>query len=252
MFRFNALIVVAIGLLSAAQAKSSPAAESPAELDIRDPGGKVIIAADQIQFYDWVSHTLHLPPAVADELATSLLEGKRLVSGVPFSMCVGGKPIYDGMFTTTALSRSLTSPTIVMAGGIGADRNQLHIQLGYPTVKYFKGQDPRADKRIEDALRAAGKLADASEDRIRWVARSLLDMQSVRQGSTREELLKVFVEEGGVSNRFMRRYAYRGCPYFKVDVEFDAADSPDEKPKEHPQDVVTQISTPFLEWPVAD
>ena len=252
MFQTNALIVVAIGLLSAAQVKTSPAAESPGEFDIRDPAGKVIIAADQIQFYDWVSHTLSLPPAVADELATSLLEGKRLVSGGPFSMCVGGKPIYDGMFTTSVSSKSLTSPTIVMAGGIGADRNLLHIQLGYPTDKYFQGQDPRADKRIEEALRAAGKLADASDDRVCWVARSLLEMKSIRQGSTREELLKVFVGEGGVSSRFKRRYAYRDCPHFKVDVEFSAADSPDEKLKEHPQDIVTQISTPFLEWPVAD
>lgn len=252
MFRFNALIVLVIGLLSAAQVKTSQAAESPAELDIRDPAGNVIIAADQIQFYDWVSHTLSLPPAVADKLATSLLEGKRLVSGVPFSMCVGGKPIYDGMFTTTVSSKSLTSPTIVMAGGIGANRNQLHIQLGYPTDKYFKGQDPRADQRIKEALRAAGKLADASEDRISWVARSLLEMQSIRQGSTREELLKVFVGEGGVSNRFKRRYAYRDCPYFKVNVEFSAAASPEERVKEQLQDAVTKISTPFLEWPVAD
>lgn len=252
MFQTKVLIVVAIGFLTASQVKALQVIESPLELDIRDPAGNVIIAADQIQFYDWVSHTVNLPPAVADELAKSVLAGNRLVSGVPFSMCVGGKPIYDGMFTTTVSSKSLTSPTIVMAGGIAADRNQLHIQLGYPTDKYFKGQDPRADKRIEEALRAAGKLADASEDHVSWVARSLLEMQSIRQGSTREELLKVFVGEGGVFNRLMRRYAYRDCPYFKVDVEFGAADSPDEQLKEHPQDKVTRISNPFLEWPVAD
>jgi hypothetical protein len=251
MFQTKVLIVVAIGFLTASQVKALQVIESPLELDIRDPAGNVIIAADQIQFYDWVSHTVNLPPAVADELAKSVLAGNRLVSGVPFSMCVGGKPIYDGMFTTSVSSKIHNAPTIVMTG-FGTDRNQLHIELGYLTDKNSKDQDPRADKRIEEALRSAGKLADASEDHVSWVARSLLEMQAIRQGSTREELLKVFVGEGGVSNRLMRRYAYRDCPYFKVDVEFGAADSPDEKLKEHPQDKVTRISNPFLEWPVAD
>jgi len=230
----------------------SQAAEPPTELDIRDPAGNVIIAADQIQFYDWASHTLSLEPAARAKLATSLLEGKRLVSGVPFSVCVGGKPIYEGMFTTSVSSKSLTAPTIVMAGGLATGMNQLHIQLGYPTDKFFKGQDPRADKRIEAALQAAGKLADTREDRISWVAASLMEMQSIKQGSTREELLKVFVEEGGLSNRFQRRYAHRDCPYFKVDVKFNPADNAEEKIEESPQDKVSQISAPFLEWTISD
>jgi hypothetical protein len=250
--RFNSWTVVVIALLASLLFTVSQAAEPPAELDIRDPVGNVIIAADQIQFYDGASHTLNLVPAARAKLATSLLEGKRLVSGVPFSMCVGGKPIYDGMFTTSVSSKSQSAPTIVMAGGIAAGGNQLHIQLGYPTDKFFKGQDPRADKRIEQALRAAGKLADTREDRISWVAQSLLEMQSIKQGSTREELLNVFVKEGGLSNRFQRRYAYRDCPYFKVDVKFNAADNTDEKNEESPNDTVSQISTPFLEWTISD
>ena len=63
---------------------------------------------------------------------------------------------------------------------------------------------------------------------------------------------KIFVEEGGLSNRFQRRYAYRDCPYFKVDVKFNAADNADEKIDESPKDTVSQISTPFLEWTIAD
>lgn len=248
MFRFESTFSVAVFVLTVLSFSVAHAAEPAAELDIRDPDGKVIVAADQIQFYDWASHTLNLHPAARAKLATSLLEGKRLVSGVPFSMCVGGKPIYDGMFTTSVSSKSLPSPVIVMAGGIASGKNQLPIQLGYPTEKFFEGEDPRGDKRIEEALRTAGKLADTSEDRIGWVARSLLEMQTIKQGSTREELLRVFVEEGGLSNRHERRYAYRDCPYIKVDVKFNAAD----KIKESPKDEITQISAPFLEWKISD
>jgi len=252
MARINSLLVGAIALLAALLLAKSQAAEPAFDVDFRDPGGTVIIAADQIQFYDWASHTLNLVPAARAKLATSLLKGTRLVAGVPFSMCVGGKPIYDGVFTTSASSKSQPSPTIVMAGGIATGENQLHIQLGYPTEKFFQGKDPRADSRIEDALRAAGKLANSHQDHIRWVAGNLLEMQTIKQGNTRKELIKVFAEEGGLSNRFQRRYAYRDCPYFKVDVKFNAADASKDDTKEHPQDKVSQISTPFLEWPIAD
>jgi hypothetical protein len=51
-------------------------------------------------------------------------------------------------------------------------------------------------------------------------------MESTRVGMTRMNLLKVFKEEGGISTRLSRRYAYRDCPYIKVDVEFEPVGQP--------------------------
>jgi hypothetical protein len=69
---------------------------------------------------------------------------------------------------------------------------------------------------------------------------------------TRAELLKVFNVEGGVSNRFQRRYVYRDCPYVKVDVKFEPVGSPDDKLINAPDDKIKSISQPFLESTIAD
>ena len=86
---------------------------------------------------------------------------------------------------------------------------------------------------------------------VRWIAASLTDMQGIKVGMTRAEMLKVFMEEGGISNRHWRRYVYRNCGYIKVDVEFAAANNPDSH-DESPEDRITKISQPFLEWSIRD
>lgn len=43
-------------------------------------------------------------------------------------------------------------------------------------------------------------------------------MQTFKPGMTRADLLKVFMEEGGISKRTWRRYVYRRYGYIKVDV----------------------------------
>jgi hypothetical protein len=131
--------------------------------------------------------------------------------------------------------------------------DNFRIQLGYPTNEFFKGDDPRSDKRIEVALRAADKLTNSrDEQNTEWIAGIMKEIQTLKPGMTREDLLKVFTEEGGLSTRFERRYAHRACPYIKVDVKFDFADPEANSVKEHAQDKITQISTPFLEWTIAD
>jgi hypothetical protein len=63
-------------------------------------------------------------------------------------------------------------------------------------------------------------------EQARWIAASLTDMQSIKPGMTRGELLKVFMGEGGISSRTWRRYVYRRCGFIKVDVEFAPAGDP--------------------------
>jgi hypothetical protein len=232
---------------------STPAAE----LDIRDDNGNVLIAARDIRSYDWPTHTITLAPNVRTALAAELLKTRRLVSGVPFAVCLDGKPLYDGKFTISASSFSFATPVIVLdpiAQQSDAIENRLRIQLGYPTEEFFKGDDPRDDARIDAALRAAGKLTNSRNvEHTRWIADVLREIQTLKPGMTREDLLKIFTEEGGLSNRFQRRYVHRDCPYIKVDFKFDPApESHDEKFKEHPRDKITQISTPFLEWTIHD
>ena len=86
-----------------------------------------------------------------------------------------------------------------------------------------------------------------------WVAQSLREMETIKAGMTRADLLRVFREEGGLSTRTDRQYVYRDCPYLKVAVEFEAVEETETlKLPEDPRDKIVKISRPFIEWSVVD
>jgi hypothetical protein len=249
------LLVLIAGYLMVLQLDCVVADDPKSEIDIRDENGKVLIAANQIHSYDWTTHTLTLAPKIRDELSAQLFKSRRLASGIPFSVAVNGKVIYSGIFTSMVVSRSFSTPVVLVDRVLPdskLDKDQLRIQLGYPTAEFFKGKDPRGDKRIQDALKADGKLSKTSIKHTEWIATSLREMQTIKVGMTREDLLKVFKEEGGLSTRLERRYVYRDCPYIKVDVKFEAVGAPEDKRTTSLKDKITQISKPFLEWTISD
>jgi hypothetical protein len=75
---------------------------------------------------------------------------------------------------------------------------------------------------------------------------------------TREDLLKVFTTEGGLSTGLRRTFVSRDCPYFKVDVQFEAVGRPSRDAggrvtlEEGKQDIIVQISRPYLQFTVSD
>jgi hypothetical protein len=92
-------------------------------------------------------------------------------------------------------------------------------------------------------------------DTTRWLADSLKEMETIRAGMTRQDLLKVFRPAGGISSpsKFKGVFVYRDSPYISVNVEF-------EHPKggiggdaqASPQDVIASVSRPCLEEPAFD
>ena len=100
----------------------------------------------------------------------------------------------------------------------------------------------QADKRdTADQERAAALLT-----------KQLADIAALKPGGSREDFLRLFQEEGGISNRTQRRYAYRANPNIKVDVTFEAVGMPEEKLAESPKDKVLTISKPLVELPISD
>ena len=87
---------------------------------------------------------------------------------------------------------------------------------------------------------------------VQWVASALTEMETVKVGMKREELLRVFTTEGGISSPSQRRYVYRNCPLFKVDVQFQTQKDASGRAVESPNDVITTISKPFIERPIVD
>lgn len=108
------------------------------------------------------------------------------------------------------------------------------------------------------AMFLAGFLVNSSgqtggqDSHVRWVETALKDMESIRSGMTREELLRVFTTEGGISSPSERRYVYKSCPLFKVQVEFQTRTSTGGQAIESPDDVIIKISKPFLERTIID
>jgi hypothetical protein len=87
-----------------------------------------------------------------------------------------------------------------------------------------------------------------------WLAESLREMQKIKVGMSRADLLKVFTTEGGESSGLNRTYVFRGCTLVKVDVEFDPVGRParDGEGKvtlaEENKDLIKKISKPYLDW----
>src|ERR1700744_204981 len=97
-----------------------------------------------------------------------------------------------------------------------------------------------------------------SQDRVAWGSNVLTRMQMIEPGMTRDALLTVFTTEGGLSTGLQRTFVSRDCPYFKVDVEFQAVgrSARDEIGRvtlvEDSRDIITKISPPYLQFSIKD
>jgi hypothetical protein len=91
-----------------------------------------------------------------------------------------------------------------------------------------------------------------------WVAQALQKMETIRPGMTRKDLLQVFTTEGGLSTRLQRTFVSQECPYFKVDVQFNAVGRPNRDPKwritvdEDNRDIIVRVSRPYLQFSIMD
>ena len=100
--------------------------------------------------------------------------------------------------------------------------------------------------------------ATAGEDHVAWVGEALKRMQTIKPGMTRKELLTVFTTEGGLSTPLRRTFVSRDCPYFKVDVEFEAVGRPGRNSEgrvtlvEGDMDRIVTISRPYLQISILD
>jgi hypothetical protein len=92
------------------------------------------------------------------------------------------------------------------------------------------------------AFQANGQIPESNDARVMWVAQALTRMLTIKPGMMRDDLMRVFTTEGGLSTPFQQTFVSRDCPYFKVDVEFQ---------KSRP-DIILKISRPYLAFAVAD
>jgi hypothetical protein len=97
-----------------------------------------------------------------------------------------------------------------------------------------------------------------TQDHNAWVSHALERMETIKTGMTREELLKIFATEGGLSTGLRRTFVSQDCPYFKVDVEFKPVGRPNYGSEgqvtlvEDGRDIIVKISRPYLQFSIMD
>src|ERR1044072_34714 len=98
------------------------------------------------------------------------------------------------------------------------------------------------------------KIKGTSMGHTEWVGNALKQIQTIKPGMTRRDVLKFFVAEGGLGggSGHSRTYLYRDCLYIKVDVEFEPAQETGGRSKESHDDKITKISRPYLGNPTID
>ncbi len=100
--------------------------------------------------------------------------------------------------------------------------------------------------------------SQSTQEHVGWVAEALKRIDTIKPGMTRGALLTVFTTEGGISTGLQRTYVSRDCPYFKVDVEFQAVGRPSRDGGgratlvEDARDIIVKISRPYLQFTIAD
>ncbi|MCD6049832.1 MAG: hypothetical protein K0Q55_1235 [Verrucomicrobia bacterium] len=243
-------------LLAANLLATSVLAQAPKHTFAITTGGtNVLTDADLIE-YRFADHTLK----ISGEAMARLPWQKVPIAGVPFHLVVDGERVYSGRFISPLSSMTYKEPTILLTGETNGSTGTLIISGPvHHEPRFQPGTDPRIDARITRALGALGKLnagfpggMDNDEAFARRTADVLAECQQIKPGATRAQLLKIFTEEGGISNARHRTYVHRSNPYLKVDVEFTLTDPKQSFVEEKPTDIVSKISKPYPAFSVID
>jgi hypothetical protein len=129
-----------------------------------------------------------------------------------------------------------------------------------------KLHDPWVQKRLKQlgaSSRPEAKLLTASVEpgdkaNCEWAARVLKMIDSVKVGTSRGQLSKLLFESGGISTMTQQTFFAPTCPFIKVDVKFRIVGRPERdaagrlSPERSPKDVVSEISKPYLQFPIID
>jgi hypothetical protein len=112
-----------------------------------------IISLPDIISYNAQTHELKL----TDVAFKRISQLKIPVSGKSFLVCVDKSPVYWGAFWTPFSSISFDGVTIWIPP-VNQDAKTITIELGYPSVSFYAGRDPRNDQKVLESLEQSGKL----------------------------------------------------------------------------------------------
>jgi len=111
-----------------------------------------IISMADVLSYSREEHEIELTPDAYERVMNLEVP----VSGKAFAVCVDRHPVYCGAFWIPISSLPFNGITILKPHA--SEGHLIQLQLGYPSSKFFTGEDPRADQKTLQSLECVGKL----------------------------------------------------------------------------------------------
>jgi len=92
-------------------------------------------------------------------------------------------------------------------------------------------------------------ISDASDSSCdSQIVAAMQAAERLKPGMHRSDVLKDFVEDGGIATRSSGRFLLRNSRYIKIDVEFETAMDD----KTSADDIILKVSKPYLEHRFTD
>jgi len=120
-------------------------------VDIAD---QPVISINDIIAYHEITHELTLTAEAYERIRKLDVP----VHGRSFVVCVNRGPVYWGAFWTPISSVPFNGITIVKPLRADHEGNTIKLDLGYPSPKFFEGEDLRSSSIVMQSLKQAGKL----------------------------------------------------------------------------------------------
>ncbi len=120
-----------------------------------------LIKTENIDNFLWEGQAINLTEEAYKNLLT-IFSNNIPLTGLPFVVLSYGERLYAGAFWTPISSVSFDGVVIVQP--VDPAGMPLLISLGYPSEDFFKGEDPRFNPRLLQALENADLLWDSEKD----------------------------------------------------------------------------------------
>jgi hypothetical protein len=112
-----------------------------------------IVSVEDIITYNAQTHEMKLTSSAFERISKLNVP----VKGKSFVVCINKEPIYWGAFWTPISSISFDRVTIWKPNNT-QEQKIVVLSLGYPSLSFYGGEDPRNNARVLDSLKKAGKL----------------------------------------------------------------------------------------------
>jgi hypothetical protein len=95
------------------------------------------------------------------------------------------------------------------------------------------------------SVRPSAQVTDEKVHQL-WLEQRYEEATSIQPGMTRADLMKLFMEDGGLQEIPSRRYVLKSCYLIQIQVKFDGPSGRAYKPVPDDQLKIVEVTKPYL------